>query len=115
MGERIFVLLRDLCIPPDLKGYDYLVSALRICEDNPAAYHDMMGLYKEVAVANKTTPARAERSIRHAIEVTFDRSRGGIAADILNPASYAVRGKPTNSQFISAIARYMRMVGEGAS
>ena len=63
------------------------------------------------ALANRynTTPSRVERAIRHAIEVAWSRGEQVAVERIFGYTISAVKGKPTNSEFIAMIADKLRL------
>ena len=67
-------LLHDLGIPSHIKGYQFLRDAVNMLFEDP----NMIGgitkeLYPELANKYNTTVSRVERSIRHAVEVSWNR------------------------------------------
>ena len=63
-------------------------------------------LYPVIAEANKTTSARVERGIRHAIEVTCKNAEYAPTYNIL---FYTCSGKPTNAQFIATLVEEIEL------
>ena len=66
-------------------------------------------LYPEVARRYSTTPSRVERAVRHAIEVAWDRGDIETLQNYFGYTVSGVKGKPTNSEFISMIADRLRL------
>lgn len=66
-------------------------------------------LYPTVAKKYKTTSSRVERAIRHAIEVAWDRGDVETLNGFFGYTVSNVKGKPTNSEFISMIADRIRL------
>ena len=66
-------------------------------------------LYPDIAVKYHTTPSRVERAIRHAIEVAWNRGQPDVVENIFGYTISAVKGKPTNSEFIAMIADKLRL------
>ena len=66
-------------------------------------------LYPDVAHKYKTTAAKVERSIRHAIEVCWLRGRVDVLENTFGYTINPERGKPTNSEFIAMVADKVRM------
>lgn len=97
--------LAALGVPPHFKGYAHLREAVTLAVAQPAFLNQLTRtLYPAVARRHRTTPATVERSIRHAIEATWDR--GNLEA-IHRVFAYGVdreKGRPTNSAFIARIA-----------
>lgn len=100
IDHKISSLLQELNIPANLKGYVMLREAVKLVYHN----FDMLGgitkeLYPLIADRFNTTPTRAERVIRHAIEVSWSRAND----HVLYARGYRVN-KPTNAQFIALLA-----------
>lgn len=103
-------ILHEMGVPAHIKGYHYIRHAVELVVDDI----DLLGavtkkLYPEVAEEFTSTSSRVERSIRHAIEVVWDRGNEEalqkyFASNIQNENS-----KPTNSQFIARIADKIRI------
>ena len=66
-------------------------------------------LYPDVARSNNTTASRVERAIRHAITVAWERGGGEALHDYFGYTAYSQNGKPTNSEFVAAIADKIRL------
>ncbi|HEX6971074.1 MAG TPA: sporulation transcription factor Spo0A [Limnochordia bacterium] len=97
--------LTALGVPPHFKGYAYLREAITLAVLRPAFLGEVTrGLYPAVGRKHHAAPATVERSIRHAIEATWDR--GDLKA-IHRIFAYGVdreKGRPTNSAFIARLA-----------
>ena len=103
-------LLHDLGIPSHIKGYQFLRDAVNMIFDNP----DMIGgitkeLYPELASKYNTTVSRVERSIRHAVEVSWNRGDIKLMENIFGHSVDIDRAKPTNSEFIVTLADKLRL------
>ena len=72
-------------------------------------------LYPDVAKKYKTTAAKVERAIRHAIEVCWLRGRIDVLENTFGYTINPERGKPTNSEFIAMVADKIRMDIRAAS
>lgn len=105
--KKLKKLLLATGIPRNLSGYHYLISAILLYQQNPAQSMTKE-LYVAVAQKHGTTPVRAERAMRHAIESAFNRCDTDVIykffGETLNPA----RGKPTNSEFITRYAELLQ-------
>ena len=66
-------------------------------------------LYPNVAKKYKTTGAKVERSIRHAIEVAWTRGKLDVNNSMFGNTISVNKGKPTNSEFIAMIADKLRL------
>ena len=106
--KKLKKLLLATGIPRNLSGYHYLISAILLYHQNPAQSFSKE-LYVAVAQKHGTTPSRAERAMRHAIESAFNRCDADIIHGFFGETVSPVRGKPTNSEFI---ARYAELLQE---
>jgi two-component system response regulator (stage 0 sporulation protein A) len=98
-------ILRDLGVPANIKGYRFLREAISLCVVKPDAINRVVKeIYPEVAWKFDTTPMRAERAIRHAIEVAFERGNIVKLQEIFGHTINSNKGKATNSEFIAMIA-----------
>lgn len=101
--------LMDIGVPCHLKGYEYLTVALCLAVENPDILNAVTGeLYPEVAKRCNTTKSRAERAIRHAIEVANDNGDYQNMMKYFGNTINANKCKPTNGQFISTLALKIR-------
>ena len=107
---RVTNIIHQIGVPAHIKGYQYLREAIIM------TIHDMQAinaitkiLYPSVAKKFKTTPSRVERAIRHAIEVAWDRGDVETLQEFFGFTVSGVRGKPTNSEFISMVADRLRL------
>ena len=66
-------------------------------------------LYPGIAHRFGTTSSKVERAIRHAIEVAWDRGDLETLQSYFGYTVSGVKGKPTNSEFISMIADRLRL------
>lgn len=101
--------LNEIGVPARLKGYRYMITAVKEVISNEDALEGVTKvLYPDVAKKHNSTPQRVEKAIRHAIEVALS------VEDAYNNGSkdkYSVRykkGRPTNSEFIAQISREIR-------
>ncbi|SCJ87692.1 sporulation transcription factor Spo0A [Neobittarella massiliensis] len=102
--------LHMIGVPAHIKGYHYIRDAIQLCIENS----EMLGsvtklLYPTVAKMHGTSASRVERAIRHAIEVAWDRGDIDVLNTYFGYTVNALRGKPTNSEFIAMIADRMKL------
>lgn len=98
-------MLHQLGIPAHLRGYRYMVTAIRAAiEDDEMLECVTKLLYPHVAKEHSSTASRVERALRHAIEVAW--ARGSIEAQdrLFGNTVSLKKGKPTNSEFIATVA-----------
>ena len=102
-------VLLDIGVPDALSGHRYLECAIELAIENPDdASYITKWLYPKVAERYGTTPSRAERAIRHGIEVAWDRGDLEVLAKYFGNTISISKGKPTNGEFIARIANYLR-------
>jgi len=83
-----------------------------VIKDKTAIKRMTKAIYPGVAKLHGTTSQRAERGMRHAIEVGFERVNPALSESVFgNSVSYD-SGKATNSEFIAAVV--LRLRGEKA-
>lgn len=107
--QAIQELLVELGTPAHVKGYRYTVTGLRLAVNDPDLIDAITKeLYPQIAAAHNTTPSRAERAIRHAIEITWDRGDLDVMAKYFGNTVSSSKGKPTNSEFLAMASNIVR-------
>lgn len=107
---RVTEVIHQVGVPAHIKGYQYLREAIMMAvEDMEAVSAITKVLYPSIAKKFKTTSSRVERAIRHAIEVAWDRGDIETLQSYFGYTVSGLKGKPTNSEFISMIADRMRL------
>lgn len=107
---RVANHLQSLAVPPNICGYYYLKTAVILVYKQPELKQKITSyLYPMVAEKHQTTPARAERGIRHAIEVSFDRMDMDTMNMYFANTFSNRRGKATNSEFITTLVEILKM------
>lgn len=105
----IRAILLELGMPDHIKGHAYTVCALTALIEDPTLIDAVTGkLYPLVASIHGVTPVRVERAIRHAIEVCLTRIELDTMSTYFGSTISALRGKPTNSEFLARIANVAR-------
>ena len=103
-------LLHRLGVPAHLKGFYYLREAILMCEaENGLMEGITKWIYPEIARRHKTTAARVERAMRHAITVAWERGDIDIIEQWFGYCIDNRRGKPTNSEFVTLVADRLRI------
>lgn len=110
--QAVAELLMCIGMPAHLHGYRFLLqSVLRVLE-NPAEMSCIThGLYPAVAGCFGTTASRVERSIRHAINMAWDRGGAPAFAQVLKHRTFSADEKPTNCELIALLAERVRLQG----
>jgi len=102
--------MHDIGIPAHVKGHQYLRDAIMcVMKDNEALIGVTKQLYPDIAKKYNTTASRVERSIRHAIEMAWDRGKIDTLQNMFGYTINVERGKPTNSEFIALVADKLRL------
>ena len=106
-------ILSSFGIPRHIKGFGFLREAIILCVKERDYINSITKcLYPTIAEEFDTTPSRAERAMRHAIEV-------GSAKNLEEMEVYFGRMldkyKPTNGEFIATIADTLRLRGKHVS
>ena len=103
-------ILLNVGIPVSLSGYYYIREAILMTMlDVDRLQKITTRIYPDVAKIYKTTATRVERSIRHAIEVSWSRGNLEILNDIFGYSIENMKGRPTNSEFIAIISDKIRL------
>ncbi|MBQ3414689.1 MAG: sporulation transcription factor Spo0A [Clostridia bacterium] len=103
-------VIHEVGVPAHIKGYQYLREAIMmVVNDIDVINQITKSLYPQIAFKFNTTPSRVERAIRHAIEVAWGRGQQEAVENIFGYTVSAVKGKPTNSEFIAMIADKLRL------
>lgn len=105
--------LDQIGVKHSIKGYGYIISAVEKCLENRSKLINVIkGLYTEIAEENGDTVWRVERSIRHAIEVTWTNGNTDAINKIFVYTFSVEKGKPTNSEFIALITDFVSLYGD---
>ena len=110
LEEEVSQILITLGVPAHIRGYQYLRDAIMMAVQKKEVLNLVTKvLYPAVAGMNNTTPGRVERSMRHAIELSWARGDREAIADMFGYQAGGRRGKPTNSEYIALIADKIRI------
>ena len=103
-------LMLELGMPVHLSGYHYLREAIRLSmEDMELVGSVTKLLYPEIAKVFHTESEKVERAIRSVIEVGWERGNVDFYEVIFGYSRKHGNGRPTNSEFIVALADLARM------
>ncbi|HSI65996.1 MAG TPA: sporulation transcription factor Spo0A [Planococcus sp. (in: firmicutes)] len=107
--ERASELLKEIGVPPHIRGFVYLKEAIALVLDKPEMLNKVTkSLYPAIADIFDATPTRVERSIRHAIELVWNRTDISTFARLIGYSEQHLKSKPTNSEFIAMVADRLR-------
>lgn len=97
-------------IPANIKGYQYIREGILLSMgDMEMVNYITKMLYPSIAKRYQTTSSRVERSIRHAIDVAWERGRMENISKVLGCPVDFHKEKPTNSEFIALVADMLRL------
>lgn len=109
MERHIVNTLKELGIPANLDGYNYLKTAIKLRLETSEEKMHTTSMYLDVAKVHATASTRVERGIRHAIEVGITRGSVDTWQKLFRYSYCSNRGKPTNSEFIATLVEYVRI------
>lgn len=102
--------LNQIGVPASLKGYRYMVTAIKeVLNDETALEGVTKVLYPGVAKKHNSTPQRVEKAIRHAIEVAWLRNDGSKLKEDFEFSIHSGKVRPTNSEFIAVLSQKIKM------
>lgn len=100
--DPITAVIKEIGIPAHINGYIYLKEAVGLVLEDPNIIHKVTkSLYPGVAAKFDTTATRVERSIRHAIELVWNRGDVKVIARTFGYSADYLRVRPSNSEFIA--------------
>lgn len=102
-------ILIDIGISPHINGYMYIKDCvLHLNELNTSGISITKYLYPKLAEKYNSSPSRIERSIRHAIDVAWQKNHT-LNKDASLSNFFCGEKKPTNLQFISLIYENIKL------
>lgn len=100
--KQVGLFLTRVGMFPNLKGFAYLLSAVKEVLNDPFIIHSITKrLYPKVAEKFNTTPVSVERNIRNAIEIACNKGKLYLVANAYYNANFTKYEKPTNGEFIA--------------
>lgn len=109
MTDIIDDIFKELGCSANRCGYEQAAYAIKlVVSDDTYLRGVSKRLYPDVAKRFNTTPSRAERNIRHLVEVAFYRNNPTDTYRIFGNCVDPNRGKLMNSEFIAACARIVK-------
>ncbi len=110
LKKKITKIIHELGVPSNLNGYNYIRDGIMMVYYNPSLSSKITkGLYPEIAKMYDSNDSRVERSMRHAIEVSWNRGNWDMMEEIFGYSVSIDKAKPTNSEFIVTIADMLRL------
>lgn len=106
---QIAVMLRLIGVPPNVRGWRYIVDAVALAAADEELLHAATKeLYPAIAAKHGTTASRVERCIRHAIEWAYTNGDLDMLKTYLGNIVGYDKGKATNAAFIAGLASWCR-------
>ena len=103
--KQVGLFLTRVGMFPNLKGFAYLISAVKEVLNDPLIIHSITKrLYPKVAEVFNTTAISVERNIRNTIEVACNKGKMYLVANTYYNANFTKYEKPTNGEFIAFLA-----------
>ena len=110
IDHEITKLFVDIGIPANLKGYNYLKTAIIECVYNHHQIDFMTKeLYPLIGLKYDCSGMSVERSMRTAVRVAVERGNEKTLDELFGHTISIYKDHPTNSEFISIIAEKLRL------
>lgn len=110
LDEIISNRLNEIGIPVRLKGYNFIITAVKEVLGNDGKLEAVTKvLYPDVARKHGSTPQRVEKAIRHAIEVAWMIDENNPIHKEFKYIMGAGKDRPTNSEFIAKFTQDVRL------
>lgn len=105
LDKKLVDILLSVGISANLQGYLFLKESIKLAIDNPTYVGAITKImYPTIAIKFKTTACRVERSIRHALEVAYNKGKIMNLNEIFGLKIIDINEKPTNSEFVALVA-----------
>lgn len=105
LEKDVFQMMLDMGVPAHLKGYRYMkVAVYMTIKDLKVVGSVTKLLYPVIAKRYNTTDGKVERAIRNAVEIAWMRGNRQTFERLFGYCLESGQGRPTNSEFILAIA-----------
>lgn len=104
--------LNSLSVPEHLLGFTYLLRGVQLLFQNPTWKRTSMmyEIYPWLASYYGTTTVMADRAIRHAVEVSWNKCDPSVVSDYLGYDRNDKKGIPTNAEFLYMLYERIRML-----
>lgn len=105
LDKKLVDILLSVGISANLQGYCFLKETIKLAIENPTYIGVITKImYPTIASKFKTTACRVERSIRHALDVSYNKGKIMNLNEIFGLKILEENEKPTNSEFVALIA-----------
>lgn len=107
---EIATVLKEIGMPAHLHGYRNVTIAISmVINDMRNIVCVTKGLYPEVAKRVGSSPSRVEKTIRDAIERTFENIPSEKSIELFGKDAVQYCWRPTNKEFIAQIATSIKL------
>lgn len=103
--KRMSIVLRSLGISPSLKGFDYIMTALTLIDENESYRYRTCDLYDKIAAVYDISRSKCERCMRVAADTVFKNADYSVIKAVFGRP---LKNKPTNSEFLACLYEYLR-------
>ena len=111
--KAVSELLMEAGMSPSLRGFDYILDAMELIDgDRGFLYSVTRLLYPAIAEKYGSTPSKIERCIRYAVSISFNYAGADTLEKVLGSAYSPMKGRPTNAEYLGALAEQIRYVKE---
>ena len=101
--SKVTDLLYTSGIPAHINGFQYIRDAVMIIASIDGSYCITKDIYPQIAARYHSSPSRIERSIRHAIELAWDRNCYFSLSRTTGAVLHCPDSRPPNGEFIALI------------
>lgn len=110
IDAAVVQMIRELGIPPHVKGYRYLKEAVKMAIVAPYCMDGITKtIYPEIGKKYQTSVANIERAIRYAISDAWKHRRNQRWERYLSLDLQERKKRPSNSELISALVEYYHL------
>lgn len=108
--QKITDIMQNLGFTANVKGYEYLREAIKMCYDNKKLVRNITKIiYPTIAKKYDDNFANVERTMRHAIEKAWSRGNKELQTTLFGYSVDIKTSKPKNGEFIAKVADYIRI------
>lgn len=105
LDRRLVDILLSIGISANLHGYHFLKESIKLVMSDPNYIGGVTKyMYPQIASTFSTTPCRVERSMRHALDVAYNKGKITQLNEMFGLKIFEENEKPTNSEFVALIA-----------
>lgn len=108
LQRTIIHILHELGVPSHIQGYEYIKEGILSVYKNNVSTASKE-IYQRIAIKYDSTISRVERSIRHAIETSWNRGNWDLMEELFGNSIDSEKAKPTNSEYIMTIAEKLKI------